>query len=310
MKKIIKKFIIILIFIFTFSESAFSEKINVAFAIDNNYWLYTLLTINSILKNNTSNSDYYFYVIESDLSNKNRIKMEKYVKKHHQNIKFIDIDLSVIDSGHDYYKDSSNLKHISRISMARIFLPDLLPDLNKVLYLDSDILVTADLSELYNMNVKNYAALMTKNIDIPCYNAGVMLVNLDYWRKNNITQKMVNYIKKKKSLQYMDQDLINIILMKKIKTINPRWNNQYGYMSNHNNIVHYIGGYKPWLINVRLMQNTTEYFEKRPYIKLYNDYWRNSDLFAYKFPVRTKQLFKIYLDYCNIMSEKLYNNVY
>ena len=68
-----KLFLIFLFFLFLINPvSAKNNKMNVLFTIDNNYAVYTLLSINSILLNNTSNSKYTFYIIETDLSDKNK----------------------------------------------------------------------------------------------------------------------------------------------------------------------------------------------------------------------------------------------
>lgn len=65
-----KKIIAIIVFMFLFVLPVRAENINVAFTIDNNYPIFTMLVINSILRNNTSNSDYTFYVIENNLTAK------------------------------------------------------------------------------------------------------------------------------------------------------------------------------------------------------------------------------------------------
>ena len=277
------------------------EIIPIAYTIDNNYWLYTLLSIDSILKNNKNSYQYHFYIIEDNLSDKNKKRMTKYISKHHQRIDFINIDTKNIDDGENLYQKTEQHKYISRIAMARILLPELLPYLDKVLYLDGDTLVTGDLSELYNIDMKNYPVAMvcdiTETNEIPTYfNDGVILMNLKYFREHNITQIMTNYLKKKKVLPKMDQDLFNIILKNKIMILDHRWNNQYGYMSYDDGIIHYIGEYKPWLINLYRDEKKAYY---KPYAILYDNYWNNSELKKYKLLNKIKQLPKICLDVYN-----------
>lgn len=147
-----KKFLISIFCIFLFSTQAIAQKINVAFNIDNNYPIYTLLVINSILKNNTSNSDYTFYIVENNLSFLNKIKMKRYVEKRKQKIEFININTDKIDKGKWFYGFS---KRITSIAMVRILLPEIMPaNVDRVLYLDGDILVLKDLKELYNTDME------------------------------------------------------------------------------------------------------------------------------------------------------------
>ena len=96
-----KKIIAIIVFMFLFVLPVRAENINVAFTIDNNYPIFTMLVINSILRNNTSNSDYTFYVIENNLTAKNKLKMQKYVNKRKQTVEFINCLLYTSPSPRD-----------------------------------------------------------------------------------------------------------------------------------------------------------------------------------------------------------------
>ena len=202
----IKKFLILLIVIVLNTNYSFAnkaEKINVAFTIDNNYPIFTLLSINSILKNNVSNSDYMFYIIENNLTDKNKKKMEKFVKKRNQEIEFINIDKPLLKNKELYVHD--HCKHVTEIAMARVYLPEILSnDINKVIYLDADTLVLTDLKELYNEDLHGFVAGMVLDISGKVdfknkifsfkkdyYNSGVILIDLKKAREENSTQNFV-----------------------------------------------------------------------------------------------------------------------
>ena len=250
-----------------------SQNIHVAFTIDNNYSLYATLAINSILRNNTSNSNYTFYIVETDLTDKNIKKMKDFVEKRGHKIEFIDVDPSIVDKGHDFFDSEQWAGRLNNIALARILLPDLLPkNLNKVLYLDADIMVCGDLLKLYNTKLGNYPLAMAKDpwvsdytfIKMPkaYYNSGVILMDLNLWRKYNITKKLLNYVDKnfirfipnpKQStyFNFPDQDLINVVLQRQIKPISNFYNS---FRTIHYNpktkegtvIVHWTGHNKPW----------------------------------------------------------------
>jgi lipopolysaccharide biosynthesis glycosyltransferase len=125
----------------------------------------------------------------------------------------------------------------------RLFLPLLLPNVSKILYLDCDILCLGDISTLYNIDVSNspYAAKSEKNFftlatnpyskntfptleffwtlgydlfDIDYTNAGVMLVNNDYWRQHNYVQRSLEFFakhKQNKNFRFPDQDILNYL---------------------------------------------------------------------------------------------------
>ena len=236
-----KKILIICLFLLLTNVYSFAgERINVAFCIDNNYPLYTMLTINSILLNNKSNSDYTFYIINNNLSFFNKLRMKIYVTLRKQKIEFINIDTTVIDNGKEIFADTET-SYITRIGNARILLPEVLPnDIDKILYLDSDLIVLSDLKELYDTPIDDYYAGMVLNHTLfnddlketegikkngYYYNSGVILMNLPLWKQNNISKKLVDCIKRNK-LEFIDQDAINIVLRKHIKTLPYKYNNQ------------------------------------------------------------------------------------
>lgn len=289
------KKIIFLIFIFLFTNSSVfaKETINIAFTIDNNYPLYTMLTINSILQNNVSDSDYNFYIVNNGISTWNKLKMKWFVESQGQQIHFIKTDTYEIDNGKNYF-DESECKYITRIGTARILLPKLLPeDIKKVLYLDSDLICNHDISELFNMDLDGNYAAMVQNItevdddfksklgDNNYHNSGVILIDLDKWRENNITSKLIDFLKNNKT-SYPDQDAINIVLKGKIKTLNETWNKQVPELKHYEgihykyNIVHYISSCKPWKMDILLSKES-----KYSPLPLYYSKWKNSILFIY-----------------------------
>lgn len=300
-----KKFLIsvlIMLFLPVFSNAkdALNTHVDVAFTIDNNYPIFTMILMDSILNNSKAN--YTFWVVENNITNKNKEKMRKYVESKHQQIEFINIDTNKIDDGDNLFGFSN---YITSIGFARILLPDLLPKtVHKVLYLDSDMLATGDISKLYNIPlddkiagmvlniVEDNYALSLYNFKNGYYNSGMILMNLDMCRKENSPAKMINFVKKNKEKfmfdennnetikwVYPDQDLINIVWDGRIKNIPAKWNNQCIRKRSMDNmysggIIHYIGPSKPWDF-----EGTLSY----EYVKIYFDYWKHSPFSKYRY---------------------------
>ncbi len=181
-----------------------NDYINIAFTIDNNYPVYTMLLMESILKNNTSNSKYYFHVVEDNITKLNKKIMNYYAKQRGVKLAFYHTSTKNFDEGRNFY---TFVDRITPIGMARITLPSLLPsNLHRVLYMDSDILVTTDIKPLYDTNLGNYSTGMIENIQYVEYdmmnfgkyyfNSGIMLMDLDKWRERKLEEKLTGYIKK------------------------------------------------------------------------------------------------------------------
>lgn len=302
----IKSFFVILIaLVFNINQCVYGgEEINLAFTIDNNYTIFNAIALHSILNNNVSNSKYNIYIIENNLSPKNKKLLSDFVKSYNQNIQFINVNTDSIDSGTTLYKHY-NCTHVTKIGTARILLPLLLPEnIDKVLYLDSDILVRSDLKELYDTDLTGYAAAMGADhwvyvsgkfdTEPPPYycNSGVILINLKYWRDNNITQELINCIANTQ-LTYPDQDAINIVLGEHIKLLHKNWNNQLYYgnpidSDTDHGIIHYISQRKPWL-----------YMPFCRYCKnIYLEYWKHTPFHLTRFLFIPKGIAAYYKYFC------------
>jgi lipopolysaccharide biosynthesis glycosyltransferase len=154
----------------------------------------------------------------------------------------------------------------------------LLPNLEKALYLDVDIVVSGNIRELWKKDISDYSlaavqdSILSYNIvkDYIGYdyyqegyiNSGVLLINLAYWREHNIQQKLTDYLNTH-SVKLPDQDAINAILHGTIKFIHPRWNAQASYFTlpprvvlsqkkyikklwKEAIIIHFTGPFKAW----------------------------------------------------------------
>jgi lipopolysaccharide biosynthesis glycosyltransferase len=159
---------------------------------------------------------------------------------------------------------------IRALAYYRLFIPDVLPaHLRRALYLDVDILVTQDIAGLWDtdlegkplaavqstmvpyvsslMGVMNFAQLgldpRTKYLD-----SGVLIFDLDLWRKERLAQKVAQYIlDHRKIIRLMDQEALNAVLANRWKELDPRWNVEYPTLPGpHAAIVHFILGIKPW----------------------------------------------------------------
>lgn len=298
--------------------------IPVIFAINNTYVKQLATVLVSILKNSNSKNIYKFYVLNSDITNKNLEILTDIVKKHNKKseINFIDMNNILKDFNlEDYMSRRENYTYISIETYFRFFIPELFPQYNKVIYLDADILVMQDLKNLFDINIKNaYAGVVQDNWQILSYNhkehkpagnmykdfkeyyqkklkktnskyfnAGVLLLNLDEIRKDNIVQKLWDFTANESPLEFQDQDVLNAVLEPKLKYIDNKWNvlkdlawlitqyscdkitkQNYKKTLKKTAIFHYVGSNKPWVIHnsdYEYIKDWWKYYKQTPYFQ-------------------------------------------
>jgi len=199
------------------------DKINIVFICDENYVMPTIVAITSIYMNKNSDTYYSIHILANEISKSSRDLFCKLSRE-----KF-DVNVLEVEGCFENYK-IHNL-HVSPTALYKFNIANLFPTLDKILYLDGDILVQKDLSMLYQIDISNvYAAVvkdykpMTYNppqvkklgINHSCYfNSGVMLLNLKKMREENLSEKLFDY--RVNGINYfMDQDALNVVFEEKV----------------------------------------------------------------------------------------------
>lgn len=239
---------------------------HICFTFDNNYIKYVAVAISSIIFNLKS-QNCVFHLIYSGVSERNINKLVKWLKRNGLHFRLYKVDTKEYDDCPCAKND-----RLTKTAYYRINIPNILPlNIEKVLYLDPDVIVTRDLGELFNINIEHYslcAVMVLKDY----FNSGVLLLNLTYWRKNNIAQRVFSYIKENSDkIEFHDQDALNTMLQDSWKILPPKYNAGINILDNialicddtdaspyslqelkeaYNNpvIIHYAGSYhfKPW----------------------------------------------------------------
>ncbi|WP_400243387.1 glycosyltransferase family 8 protein [Niallia sp. JL1B1071] len=207
------------------------DKINLVFSVDNQYSQHFAAALTSLLVNNVESSRLNIVVIDGGIEETKKKLITEIVEKYNGVISFKKINRNEFNG--------ANLEgHISEATYYRLMIPELFSeDIKKVIYLDCDILVRNDITELWNTNIGDFVVGAIKfneydgydKIDIPkgapYFNAGVLVINLDKWRKEQITRKSFEYIKNyPEKLIAHDQSILNFLLYDKWFQINYKWN--------------------------------------------------------------------------------------
>ena len=173
------------------------------------------------------------------------------------------IDCKLI--GSQYKMNWSNkLPHINHMTFARYFIPDFVTE-DKVLYLDSDLIVTGDLTDLFELDLgENYLAATRSCFGAGLgFNAGVLLINNKKWKSESIRQQLIELTEKEhENVKEGDQSILNMLFRDQYSLLDDKYNFQIGFDAgaaekNHAfifeipltplpKILHYISPDKPW----------------------------------------------------------------
>jgi lipopolysaccharide biosynthesis glycosyltransferase len=185
-------------------------------------------------------------------------KLKSLVEKYRSEITFYEVEPAA-------FQDLRVDKWVSAATYYRILGPRLLPtSISKVLYLDSDIIVRGSLTRLWSTDLADYALAAVSDCNdnarkalglaegTKYFNAGVLLINLRFWRQKNVAERAISFAKENpEKIQYWDQDALNATLAHQWVEIPQCWNWQYWRRTIPGTemepaIVHFLTENKPW----------------------------------------------------------------
>lgn len=300
--------------------------IQIVCCIDNNFVMQYMSMIVSMRINNPHDV-FFIHLFGNNLKEDVVSSVMSFTQSQNMEIKVYDIDVSHLS---DSFPQMDN--HISLATYMRCFVADYLPaNLNKILYLDCDILVLSrlrslweeDLGEASVLCVEDMWALHENNperlgypMSYSYFNAGVLVINLDFWRSHNITQKSLQFLSlRSEILTFHDQDILNYLLHDTKRFVCPKYNMQDGFYRRRRKymrkvlaneadlwlwnpvIVHFTGGKKPW-----------HYKSYHPLKSVYRTYLEKTPFKTYKPKARFSEVVEVcinrFLWKCNIVKDK------
>jgi lipopolysaccharide biosynthesis glycosyltransferase len=167
-------------------------------------------------------------------------------------------------------------QYFTAAAYIRLFLTEFLdPSIRRILYLDGDLIVRKDIQELWETDLKGaFVGVVPEPRSIPegsepsvypYFNSGVMVVDVDRWRKENVLPPFLEHVKNNPGrLPHHDQDVLNHVFAGKVRLMDYRWNFQSRWASMEPEsfamnsetfrrvrrspyIVHFATKYKPWI---------------------------------------------------------------
>lgn len=242
-------------------------------------------------------NDYHIYVVTIDITPDNAEKM--------RNLEEAGFKITLIEDDAKFAKYNRREDNFtSKSTYTRFYLDELLPELDKVIYLDDDLVIQQDLAELDQILIEDYYCAAVRDMvaetstpshmeKLGCnlkyhFNAGVMLLNLKKMREDKTSEKLIDYIQH--GLNYLgNQDAFNIVFNGNVKYISCLWNFHVMYLKKmssekiaeyydisnikdeydfikESKIVHFAATPKPWdMYQYGLTDLFMHYYRKSPW---------------------------------------------
>ncbi len=240
------------------------NRIPIFLSSDNNYAFYIPVLIASICDNTDNFCE--FYILDGGIEKQNKEEILK-LKKIFNNFscEFVKIDYD------KFFGDFVVESYITKATYFRFIIADLFLNIDKAIYLDIDIILKGDISRLFNIDLKDfiigavvdqgnklYISKLKKNLNMDIFsdyfNCGVLLINLEKWRKENITEKLFEIEKKYRgNLPCNDQDVFNKFFENNYMKLPVCFNSMIPHDCEI--VRHYYNPIKPWHLAQNLCIN-------------------------------------------------------
>lgn len=266
---------------------------NVVYCSNSKFLHFLTASIYSLLENNLT-LKFTIHVLYSDINKKKLKFLKDLINKFGSSLVVYEIDENLLENV------SFLNNNFSIISYYRLLIPDLINN-GTVLYLDVDTIVLGGIEPLFNLSLVNHPIAAVKDFEtikhldgmIPnksneYFNSGVMVLNLDLWRSEDLSKKILHFIKANPELiVFADQCGLNAIIISNWLKLDPGYNFQLGFFKkkilsnlNDNTIIHFTSS-----------KSLSHFSNFNPFaIKIFFNYLHKSS-FKYHFVFKLKFIF-------------------
>lgn len=273
------------------------NEIQILCCLDDGYAMQYGVMLTSLFETNP-NSSFHIWILSFGMSKDNESRFLNFKKRY----EFVCVSIIYANASDYNFCPLHEGEKYTRTGYLPLFASNLLPDsVSKILYLDGDLLINCDISELWNTNIEKHALAAVIDLDATpqqerlktksqYFNSGVLLLNLDYARKNRLVPQYINRLvyldNHRNEFVLHDQDVFNYVCDGQTTSLPIEYNLQMPWLLNdynfsqisrdeildiinkNNFILHFCyKTFKPW---------DTHYINP-PYTKLWRDYLKRSD---------------------------------
>ena len=259
-----------------------SKVIPIFFTVDDGYIPFLAVTLESLIDNASKDYEYSIKVLYTDIEERHKREIAKY-ESDNVKIEFVDLNYYIEEVKDKLYTRD----YYTSTTYFRLFIANLYPQYDKAIYLDSDITILGDISELYNidlgdnlvgavpdssvLNNKEFQDYVERVVGMATYknyfNAGILLMNLDEMRKSDFQSKFLYLLETMKFAVAQDQDYLNRLCKGRVKLIDEGWDvmpiPSETLKEEDIKIIHYNHMFKPWHFDDVLYQDYFWKYAKR-----------------------------------------------
>jgi lipopolysaccharide biosynthesis glycosyltransferase len=214
------------------------DKIHIVFSPDENYAVHAGVAVMSILQHASKPGRFHFYFLQGDrkLSDRSRAKFDEIIRANGAALDYVEVDVRPLAGFANMIPN-----HVTSATFYRMMIPDLLPQLERCLYLDCDVLALGDLAQLWDeansdTSLGAVADCFVERGESKKYefirryfNSGVLLMNLRRWRERERVKACLQLSADPKMHErFADQDVFNVVFCDDVHFLHPRWNIQTG----------------------------------------------------------------------------------
>ena len=220
------------------------EAVTICFSSSNEYAPFLCITISSIIHNASPNNYYDIVILTTDMSENNKGIIARFVGQYSNfSVRFMNIKRFVED------KTFFTWAHFTAFTYYRLLIPDLFCNYEKVIYLDSDIVINVDIAKLFHDDVEGYLLAAVQDSHVmgrinpkhPSYSesdyyldvlkadvygyfqAGVMLINIREFARRFAPGELIEKAGQS-HYRWLDQDLLNVECQGHVKRLKNNWN--------------------------------------------------------------------------------------
>lgn len=299
-----------------------STIIPIAFCFDDNLLMPAGICLNSLLIHAKEDTFYDIYILHDNVSS---FPSSGYLER--LTSKFQNFNITYRNVG-EVFKDAFEIRGITIAAYYRLLIPEVIPEYDKIMYHDVDVIFRDDLAEIFHstdMEGYYFAGVSTpysdlteyvnKNIGVPIEQyiaSGNLIINSKFIRENNIVSQLINCAQK--NWKYQDMDVINLICKGHIKNLppyfcivgttseilkdinQPYYSKEEADLARHFGILHFNGA-KPWNTWCYNFDIWWEYYRKSIYFDpiFYFEFYHNKLVELDNLPL--KKRIKILLRY-------------
>ncbi len=248
-------------------KTNFKGEIPVFFAVDYKYAPMLGVTLKSMLQNASKDYFYRIYVLTTNLADDLRQKVRESINGYepYSSIEFISLKEKL-----DAYSSMFHLRdYYSQETYYRLFIASLYPEYDKVLYLDSDLLILDDISKMFNVDLEDnllgatveetvltineFGEYVEKALGVKrenYFNAGIIVINTKKYREEKVQEKFVKLLNRFPFHIAQDQDYLNVLCKDRVHYFDLGWNKTSFenpvFHDDDLKIVHYKMMWRPW----------------------------------------------------------------